>query len=828
MRTKLIAVLVMLFCFSVLFANDMDDWYQNKPIRSITFQGLQNVTRSELDGLFSRFRGKPYTDEIYWEILQTLFGLDYFDDITPLALPGDENRTSIILEFQVVEKPVLKEIRFRGNAKFRSADLLDQIALKERDIFNDLKVRLDERAIRDFYLGKGYANVRVQSQSIVNPDKSITLEFHVTEGKQSVVESIEFQGNRVMASRTLRSVLSLKQKAFLVPGTFTEAALETDRAALLTYYTERGYVDAAIENIIRVVDTETDQSKNLISLTFVIREGDQFTYGGTQIEGNQLFGDDELLARMRIKEGDVLNLTRVTQGFHALADLYFENGFTSNIINRQESRDNERKRISYLITIVERERSHIENIVLVGNEKTKDYVILREMIIEPGDIFSKSRLMTSLRNLYNTRYFSMVAPDVVQGSEEDLVDVVFYLEEQSTASVQFGLTFSGVSDADTFPLSVFFQWEDKNFLGNGQTLSAELNASPDTQSLKLGFAENWFLGTPLTVGFNLSLAHKRLYAFQDALAPIFGDDDYDDSKGKVPPDPFSTWEEYMNSTGLDDAFRMEYERWEIGFGTSTGYRWFPAIGTVTLRGGVSFSLVQNMYDAVLFRPADKKIRDNHGKWNWSNSVWTKLSIDDRDLNFDPSTGWFASQQLTLYGLIPSLENEYFYRADTKAEGYLKLLDYPVTENWNLKFVLGGYTGFSFAEPVGSSIIGDNNLLFIDGMFNGRGWGNLYSSVRGKALLSHWLELRMPLAPGVLAADFFVDAVAVKDSITVLSSLHLNDYYFSFGPSLRFSIPQFPLRLLFANTFRVQDGKLEWEDGKGPNWKFVLSFNIPNL
>ena len=88
-------------------------------------------------------------------------------------------------------------------------------------------------------------------------------------------------------------------------------------------------------------------------------------------------------------------------------------------------------------------------------------MILREFTIEPGDIFSKGKLIDSVRNLYNLRYFSTVAPDLVQGSENNLVDVIVNLEEQSTASVQFGVTFSGVTDADSFPLSVFVQWEDK-------------------------------------------------------------------------------------------------------------------------------------------------------------------------------------------------------------------------------------------------------------------------------------------------------------------------------------------------------------------------------
>ena len=94
--------------------------------------------------------------------------------------------------------------------------------------------------------------------------------------------------------------------------------------------------------------------------------------------------------------------------------------------------------------------------------------------------------------------------------------------------------------------------------------------------------------------------------------------------------------------------------------------------------------------------------------------------------------------------------------------------------------------------------------------------------------SNWIEFRMPLAQGIISFDFFFDAIATKSDLKALKSLSINDYYFSFGPGIRFTLPQFPLRLMFANTFRSNNGKPYWGNGKGADWKFVLSFNIPNL
>ena len=127
-----------------------------------------------------------------------------------------------------------------------------------------------------------------------------------------------------------------------------------------------------------------------------------------------------------------------------------------------------------------------------------------------------------------------------------------------------------------------------------------------------------------------------------------------------------------------------------------------------------------------------------------------------------------------------------------------------------------------------SRISSTSKLLIDGMFVGRGWVGLGYAGKGDVQLNHWIEFRWPLAHGILSFDFFFDAAAVKKDIRDLRTLSINDYYFSFGPGLRFVIPQFPLRLMFANTFRSVNGKPVWGNGKNADWKFVLSFSIPNL
>ena len=214
-----------------------------------------------------------------------------------------------------------------------------------------------------------------------------------------------------------------------------------------------------------------------------------------------------------------------------------------------------------------------------------------------------------------------------------------------------------------------------------------------------------------------------------------------------------------------------------------------------------------------------------------NTFWTSFSMDDRDLNYDPSKGWFASQKFTFNGLIPKVEKEFFMSSETKFEYYFTLFDWQIAEKTSFKGIFAFYTGLTMLFPINNSVISDSNKPYIDGMFTGRGWAELYRSAdtKGKILWNTQVEFRIPFVPGVVGLDFFHDAVVVKPEVKQLfTSLSMNDFYFSMGPGIRFLMQQFPLHLLFTWRYQVIDGKVKWggKDGYEP-YMFVLSFNIVN-
>jgi len=550
-----------------------------------------------------------------------------------------------------------------------------------------------------------------------------------------------------------------------------------------------------------------------MTLTFMIEEGHEYRFNGITFEGNVIFTTDHLDKLIHSKTGEIANMTRIETDLQRVADLYFENGYIFNSLIRNPNKDTFNLTISFNIVIVERSRAYIENIIVIGNNKTKTHVITREIPMEPGDVFSKAKIMDAMRNLYNLQFFSMILPDTLPGSTENLMDLVFTVEEQPTIDLQFGLTFSGNADPDTFPISGLLKWNNRNVAGSGNEFGVEINSSViDSSTLSANYLHRWILGLPLSLGIDLSANFTKRYATMNnggPFNPIFnGDEVY------AYPDGFYSYNEYESNSKVPTRdFLMEYNQWYLSLGLSTGYRWATFLGNFSVNGGVRAGMIQNSYDDI-YRPFDPALRDGNNSWVPKNSIWLSASLDQRDIFYDPSMGYYLYDRIGFYGILPA-EREHYMRNDAKVQYFHTLFDLPVTDSWNFKCVFGINAGLTILfQQFGKTqpTIEDANKVSVDGMFVGRGWSEAYRN-KGFLLLDTWIELRFPIVRGILAFDLFLDAAGVDSPEgTYFDEFSVENLKFSYGGGFRFTMPQFPIRLSLAKRFEIVDSKVRWRTG----------------
>lgn len=798
-RRVLSLFVVLLLSAGFLFAQteeEDDSWFYDKPVSKIEFEGLQNVKKTDLNGITSAYIDDLFTDEMYSDLLDRLYALDLFEDINPYAKHDEKDSSKVWLVFQVTERPVIKKVTFEGNKKIRNGELRDQIKIKSTDIYVESKVLMDERIIRNYYIEKGYTNSTVSHTQEVMDD-GIYITFHIHEGSNTVIKEIHFTGNSIVSEKMLKSKLSLKEVGFLKDGFYQASTLEQDKMVILNYYHERGYIDVNILDVKITSEMNEEKQRNEMIISFIIQEGAQYTFTGLSVTGNEVFEADKLLAMNKLKEGSIYNEIKFQEGLSDIANLYYENGYMSCNFIPTVKKDPERHEVSYELAIRENRRSHIENIIIKGNGKTKDYVIRREIPIQPGDVFSRDKIINAMRSLMNLQYFSNIIPEPQQGSEEGLIDLVWTVEEQSTTQLQVGATFSGVSDPDEIPISLNAKFENSNLLGEGRSVSTGINLSTTEASLDFTYGQNWLGNLPISFQQQLSFAYSKPVIRQNMWTPLLG----------------------LNQ----QFYYMDYTNYSATLGTGFQRRWTPDYAILSAGWGVNNSLMNNVFNENAYVPLDQSVSAYANRWGLQNSIYTSFSIDNRDINYDPTKGWFGSEKITWVGLLPSIEREFFLRTDTVLEGYFKLLDIPLGEKYNFKLVFAASTKVSGLIPV-NSVITEANRLYIDGMFNGRGWTDAYKEQKGQGMLSNNVELRIPIVPGILGIDGFWDIAAITPTMQDITKVKLDDFYGSVGPGIRFLIPQFPLHLLFAFKYRYVDNKVVWEENP---FQFVLSFNLVN-
>ncbi len=827
---RIMATLVLLAVGAVAFAQSDPDWYVGKTIKNIRFEGTVVVGSDELNPVIKEFKGKTFDDQLWMSLLARVYELDLFEEIAPEAVPSDAANSAVMIVFKVKEKPAVSKLAIVGNAGLRTQEILESLTVKEKTIFNESRMRLDEIALRRLYQTKGFPDVKVAASSASQPDGGVVVTFTVEEGVRNIVQAVLFEGVTSVSQSSLKGELKLKEKGLFQSGQFNESKLEESRRAVEAFYMKRGYVDAKVVEVRRDSVADPKDGSAMLTLTFVVSEGRSYLYGGLSFSGNTLYSGEELSALVKQKPGVVLNYERLVQDQSRAADLYFENGYIFNGFKLLDSRDEETGTISYVLQIEERPQAHIEDIIFRGNTKTQDFVLRRLVTLKPGDIFSKGKIMDSLRALYNTQYFSSIVPEYEQGSQDLYVDLVISVEEQSTASIQFGLTYAPSSSTGSFPIIGLVNWSDINFKGRGQTVSLETNLAVASQDLTFSFSDDWLFGKPLAGSVSFSFEHESLTAAQGVNSSGLG---YDDAQRY--PDPYNSYEEYVAAGKVvpTDSL-MSYDSWTFSLGYSSGYRIPTKFGTVGFVPGILHELEMITYDDAIYVPFNKDIAEGLDDWKLSNSIYLRAYINDLDLWYDPSGGYYASQRFTLTGWLPG-EVNHFIRTDTRLDGFVTLFDLPVLDNWSFKAVLGAHSKFSalFSQPWRDGVEATSTKkLAIDGTFVGRGWSSL-SSYTGTALWDNWVELRLPVVPAIVSLDGFLSAALVQDddglldltsgSITpvsgsTLADMSLDNFAFSTGVGLRFIILQFPFRLYFAKKFVFDDG-FKWTDD---DWQFVLS------
>ena len=806
MKRKLILALIL--TLAVLFtATAADAWYYNMEISEFSYSGVINIKESDINDALYVYRYKPFTNELFAELQEKLYAIDGVDFFTADAEKTEAGELRIVFEFY--EIPMISAINYEGNSALKTRELREAVTTLAVGKFIDPSSKavftsaVDQ--IRAAYTAKGFLDVPIEYTIEEDAETSTyKVNFIITEGEQTRVTKFIFTGNEHFDAASLKKEVKSKVKSLFNNGYLDMDKLKTDAANIAAYYQKNGYIDVIVSDPI-VEYVESPSTKYLAAtVTFEIVEGQQWFYGGMEVTGNTIFSDEEIKSVQSMKVGSVLNLETVQAEYTAIADLYYNDGYIANGMNISDLRDDTNMTVKFFLDITEGPQATVEEILISGLEKTKDYVMRRELAIKPGDVFSKAKLITSAQNLYNTGLLANLDYDLMYGQTENGVILEFLLEEGKTKDIQFGATFGGT--LNQFPVSGFVQWTDRNFRGRAQQLGINLTLSPDTQSIDLSFGDSWFRdhrwSNSITLGFSHSAHSDELQLGTNA--PVYYNGRNGNETWPLGYTSPSQWilsnNEYPSSRDL-----MKYDLFTFSVGYNTGYTFIYDVGRLSLLGGASVSLNKAFYEQK-YIPFEKLIYQYGQKWQFSNKISFGIQWDGRDYVTNTTKGYLLSTSVTYAGgILGGLSN--YIKLSTSAAGYLKLFSVKIKEegiknimlcvSTSASFMLDQFynyehQGLKFWDPkLGAT---KYEMLYIDGMTIGRG----FNMVIDQAFLwDNMIEISYPLVENILQAELFVSATGVNSELNQVKQ-GIN-WYFAAGGGIKLKIQGFPLGLYLVKN-----------------------------
>jgi outer membrane protein insertion porin family len=443
------------------------------------------------------------------------------------------------LQITLKERARLSRWVFTGIRKGQASSISEKIKLIKGKILNDAVLKNTENKIKEYFAEKGFNNCKIKivprkEDSIMSKKMNyVYLDIHVDKGKKVKINEIEFEGIAAFSEKKLQRKMKKTKERFplriFTPSKFIKKEYDADKDNIIAAYHKLGYRNVTIES-----DTVTPEPDGNVRIKFKIFEGKQFHYRNIKWSGNFLYSDTLLTKVLGLQKGDVYNKEELDKRLNFsptstdITSLYMDDGYLFFRIEPVETQVSEDS-VDIEMRIFEGEQATINKIILKGNTRTSDHVVMREIRTIPGQKFSRSDLIRTQRELSTLGYFDpeKITINPVPDMANQTVDIVYGVEEKPSDQIELSGGFGGwqgfvgtvgliFNNFSLRKITKFREWSPLP-QGDGQRLALRVQASGlFFQNYSLSFTEPWLGGKkPQSLSFSLSHAINRRGSFND-------------------------------------------------------------------------------------------------------------------------------------------------------------------------------------------------------------------------------------------------------------------------------------------------------------------------
>ena len=483
----------------------------------VTFSGLQKGQQITIPG-----------EEISTAI-KKLGKLGLFDEIS-FYVNRVEN-DSIYLDLNIAELPKLSEVKIVGVKKSKIEALIKENSLNKGKVVNENLITTTKNYIENKYKKDGYYNTKVNINIVKDTAtiNQVNMLVSIDKGDKVKIQKIDFIGNTKLSDKTLsKAMKDTKQKNIfrvLKASKFIKEKYKADLEKVVAAYKEKGYRDARIVSDSVVYNKEI----NALNIKINVEEGNKYYFGDIKFLGNTIYTDQGLAQILGVKKGDTYNGVLLEKRIadkskpdaEDITNLYQNNGYLFSNINAVEVKT-ANDTIDFEIRVTEGPIAYFNKITVVGNDKTNDRVIYRELRTKPGEIYSKDQLVRTIREIGQLGFFD---PESINPAFKNVdsgagtVDIEYQLVEKGASQIELQGGYGGGGFIGTLGLS-FNNFSARNLfnkdaykplpMGDGQKVSLRLQASTFFQTYSVSFSEPWF-GGKKPVSFSSSISYSKQF-----------------------------------------------------------------------------------------------------------------------------------------------------------------------------------------------------------------------------------------------------------------------------------------------------------------------------
>jgi len=728
-----VALLACLFISNAQAQTPIPTQQYSAKISALKVEGNKNVSTLLLFGHLTEKEGDPFSLRKIRMDLHNLFSMGNFTSVKADVQKGSQPG-GLMVTFKVEERPLVGKIIFRGNKKWDSHKFLEEMKTSPGEAYDPAKLNDDLDSVRKLYQDEGYPTVLVTSSTQLDSETNkLSVIIDITEGDQIKVGVITIQGNQAFSSQKVANQIKKNREG----EKYQPAELTEDLKTIEDFYHDEGFLKAVVLNH----KEKLSAARKRVYFFITIQEGVQYSLGDVQYHGNIQFDDSDLKKALNLSPKEVLRQKDLDDGMKKMKTLYADKGYIYAGLVPKVDYDDDLKKADITFNVTEGQVAYVQDIKIVGNYKTQDYVIRRELLINAGDKFEADKIKASAGNLYNLGFFDEVNPEVEPGDAPGKEILVFRVKERKTGTISLG---GGYSSVDGFIGNL--KLEEANLFGKGQKVNLDLQFGASQTSFDIGYTEPWLFNTPTSFGLNF-FDTTRIYT-------------------TAVPDPT------YGSTQF-------YTEVSVGGSISLGRRLsrFWTVNTTYLLENVQIKDVGQYYQTL---GTSQFIQASNSS---TSSLTPRIIFDSRDNYFDPHSGWRHQLSLEVAGGPLGADNNFIKLIEDTSHFIPLPLDFVIGEH--VRF--GAAQGFWFAGR-GYSDVPIYEKFYAGGTDTIRGYNErtIGPVQGGNALFVSNTELKHPIAGPLRGVVFFDTGDAWTSPYNVFSGE--NQIQFGAGVGLRLTIP----------------------------------------